>query len=201
MNWSFVSLILAVVLAAALTAPACAFEPDLIFQRGTLIGSIDGGGGEQSNLSGSSNQTGLSLWYVTARVGLLPFGTTFERPFRGAFEVAIGPVYQRYTEPVTAFYAGLAAFLRYHFTALGRFVPYIEVAGAMGGTDLRIREIDSDFAFWLAAGAGAEFFVTDRVAIYAGYRLVHISNGNTDTPNTGFEAHTAVGGVSIFYQK
>ncbi len=80
MNRSFASLILAVGLSVASTAPARAFDPDLVFQKGTLIGSIDGGGGEQSNLSGNDSQTGLSLWYVTARVGLLPFGTTFEGP-------------------------------------------------------------------------------------------------------------------------
>jgi opacity protein-like surface antigen len=200
MNRSLAVIILAVGVTLALTAPAVAFEPELVFQRGALVASVDGGGGEQSNLRGGT-QTDLSLWYAGARLGLLPFGITGPGPIRGAFEIGLGPIYQQYTEPVEAFYAGLAAVLRYHFTSLGRFVPYVEAAGAAGGTNLNIREIDSDFAFWLAAGAGAAVFVTNRAAIYAGYRLVHVSNANIDKPNSGFEAHTAVAGVSFYFDK
>jgi len=199
MSRPFRSIILGVGLVVSLAAPAAAFEADL--PRGTLVVSVEGGGGPQSNLRSETQRTDLTLWYAAARLGLLPFGTIGEGPIRGAFEIGIGPIYQRYTEPVKAYYAGLAAVLRYHFVALGRLVPYVEAAGAVGGTNLNIREIDSDFAFWLAAGAGASFFVTERTAVYAGYRLVHVSNGNTDTPNTGFEAHTGVAGVSFYFDQ
>jgi Lipid A 3-O-deacylase (PagL) len=199
MSRPFRSVILGAGLAVSLAAPAAGFEAD--FPRGTLVASVEGGGGHQSNLKGETQSTDLTLWYAAARLGLLPFGTAGEGPIRGAFEIGIGPIYQRYTEPVKAYYAGLAAVLRYHFVALGRVVPYVEAAGAIGGTNLNIREIDSDFAFWLAAGAGASFFVTERTAIYAGYRLVHVSNGNIDTPNTGFESHTGMAGVSFYFGK
>lgn len=198
MSRSFCSIILAVGLAVSLAAPVAAFEAD--FLPGTLVGSVEGGGGPQSNLRGGT-QTDLTLWYAAARLGILPFGTAGPGPVRGAFEIGIGPIYQQYTEQVEAYYAGLGLVLRYHFVALGRLVPYVEAAGAMGGTNLNIREIDSDFAFWLAAGAGLSFFVTDRTAIYAGYRLVHVSNGNIDKPNTGFEAHTGMAGVSYYFDR
>jgi opacity protein-like surface antigen len=185
-------------LVASLAAPVAAFDAD--FAPGTLVVSVEGGGGDQSNLTGET-KTDLTLWYAAARLGILPFGTAGPGPVRGAFEIGIGPIYQQYTEPVNAYYAGLGLFLRYGFVALGRLVPYIEAAGAVGGTNLNIREIDSDFAFWLAAGAGASFFVTERVAIYAGYRLVHVSNGNIDEPNTGFEAHTGMAGVSFYFDR
>ncbi len=186
-------------LAVVLAVPAAAFEAD--FPRGTLVVSAEGGGGAQSNLNPETNKTDLTLWHAAARLGILPFGTAGPGPVRGAFEIGIGPVYQQYTEPVEAYYAGLGVFLRYHFVALGRLVPYVEAAGAAGGTNLNIREIDSDFAFWLAAGAGASLFLTERTAIYAGYRLVHVSNGNIDKPNTGFEAHTGMAGVSFYFDK
>lgn len=200
MNRALLAVLLAVGLAVALAAPAAAFEADQVLRRGTLVASVEGGGGAQSNLRGET-QTDLTLWYTAARLGLLPFGTTGEGPFRGAFEIGVGPIYQRYTEPVKAYYAGLAAVLRYHFVSLGRLMPYVEAAGAAGGTSLRVREIDSDFAFWVAAGAGASFFVTERTAVYAGYRLVHVSNGKTDSPNTGLEAHTGMAGVSFYFDR
>ncbi|MGH7307693.1 MAG: acyloxyacyl hydrolase [Candidatus Rokuibacteriota bacterium] len=198
MSRSVCSTLLGVALVVSLAAPAAAFEAD--FPAGTLVGSVEGGGGPQSNFRGDT-QTDLTLWYAAARLGILPFGTTGPGPVRGAFEIGIGPIYQQYTEPVKAYYAGLGAFLRYHFVALGRLVPYVEAVGAAGGTNLNIREIDSDFAFWLAAGAGASLFVTERTAIYAGYRLVHVSNGNIDKPNTGFEAHTGMAGVSYYFDR
>lgn len=199
MNRSLSSMILGAGLVVGLVAPVAAFEVDL--PSGTLVVSVEGGGGAQSNIDSDTDKTGLTLWYGAARLGLLPFGTIGEGPIRGAFEIGIGPVYQQYTEPVQAYYAGLAAVLRYHFVALGRLVPYVEAAGAVGGTNLNIREIDSNFAFWLAAGAGASFFVTGRTAVYAGYRLVHVSNGNIDKPNTGFEAHTGMAGVSFYFDR
>src|SRR5207245_7598221 len=63
-----------------------------------------------------------------------------------------------------------AAVGRYHFLSLGRFVPYVELAGAAGGTTLRVREIDSAFTFLIFGGVGASYFLTDRIAPYVGYR-------------------------------
>ena len=42
-------------------------------------------------------------------------------------------------------------------------------------------------------------FVTDRTALYAGYRFQHISNANTDSPNRGINSHTGVVGLSILF--
>ena len=69
------------------------------------------------------------------------------------------------------YFAGLGFQLRWHFLSLGRFVPYLEGGASVGGTNLRVREIDSDLAFLLTFGAGASVFITDNVALYAGYRV------------------------------
>ncbi len=79
-------------------------------------------------------------------------------------------------------------------------MPYIELLAAAGGTNLKVMEINSSFAFWLAGGVGASYFVTDNMAFYAGYRLIHVSNGHTSDPNRGFEADTGVAGVSFYFK-
>ena len=162
--------------------------------------SVEGGGGSQFNLEGKRHQTGLDFWNTGVRFSLIPWGPVGPRILRGALEVGLEPFYQRYTDPVHAFFAGLAAVGRYHFLSLGRVVPYAELLLAAGGTDLRVREIDSDFAFLLQGGGGFSVFVTDQLAMYAGYRYQHVSNGNTDTPNRGFESHTGVAGVSYYFK-
>lgn len=186
---------------AALAAPARAFDNTQTFAKGTYVLSLEGGYGEQFNLQRQHRQTNIRFFNGGLRSSLMPFEPFGEGgPLHGTLELGLEPFYQRYTDPRPAFWAGLAAVARYHFLGLGRFVPYAEAAGAPGGTDLRVREIASDFSFLLLGGVGASLFVTDSTALYAGYRYEHNSNGNTSTPNRGWESHAGVAGVSYYFR-
>jgi hypothetical protein len=194
------ALLAAVVVALATAAPGAAFEPEQTLRKGTLVLSGEGSYGWQFELERKSDFTGLEFWDAGVRVGLFPFSTLGrEGPLHGALEVGLEPLYQQYVEPRRRFWAGLAAVARYHFLGLGRVVPFAEVAGSAGGTDLRVKEIRSSLAFLIFGGVGASVFVSDRSAVYAGYRWQHVSNGNTSRPNRGFEAHVAVLGMSLFF--
>jgi opacity protein-like surface antigen len=193
-----------VVLAAltAVTSLAQAFDPERTFAPGAFALSLGGGGGEQAGFSvrKGHNLEPLDLWWVDGRASWVPFGTVGrDGPFYGALETGLEPIYQQYFGRASGFWAGLGLAARYHFLALGRFVPYVEFGAAAGGTNLRVVEIDSSFAFRLYVGFGASLFVTDRTAVYAGYRMVHVSNGNTSQPNRGVEANTGVLGVSFYF--
>jgi lipid A 3-O-deacylase len=196
----FLTPVLAALLALALASAAAAFDADLTFKRGTFVISPEVGYGQQFDLEGKHDFTGLEFVNVGVRLGWLPVAPVGPDPLRGSVEVGLEPLYQRYVDPVDAFFAGLGVTLRYHFLSLGRVVPYAEVGAFAGGTDLRVAEIRSDFTFLLFAGAGASVFVTDRTAVYGGYRYQHVSNGNTDRPNRGLESHTGVVGVSFFFE-
>jgi len=192
-------LLLLVAIALAAT-PASGFDAKETFSKGRFVLSVEGGFGEQDNFN-RGLETGFEFWNAGVRLSLLPFGPSFEgTPLVGALEIGLEPFYQHYTEPRTFHFGGLAAVLRYHFLGLGRVVPYIEVFGAAGGTDLRSAEVDSDFTFLVQGGVGLSIFLTDSTAIYGGYRLQHVSNGNTSQPNRGFESHTGVFGLSVFFK-
>jgi Lipid A 3-O-deacylase (PagL) len=175
------------------------YDSNETFRKGAFVLSAEGGGGHQHDLEGHPDETGLTFLNGGVRLSFLPFGPTFRGPAYGALEIGLEPFAQGYIDPVRAYFAGLAAVGRYHFLSLSRFVPYVEVAGAAGGTTLRVREIDSTFTFLIFGGVGASYFLTDHTALYAGYRLQHVSNGNTSLPNRGFESHTGVAGVSIYF--
>jgi opacity protein-like surface antigen len=175
-----------------------AFDADAAFHKGGHVVSVEGGYGEQFDLWNASI-TGLDFFNAGVRLGFLPWGVIGAGPLKGAFEIGVEPFYQRFFEPDDAFFAGLGAVARYHFLPLGRLVPYVELAAAPGGTDLRVREQRTDVVFLLFGGTGASLFVTDRAAVYAGYRLQHISNAGTDSPNQGINSHTGVVGLSIFF--
>ena len=188
-------------LAVLIAAPAAlAFDPQQPFRQGSFVVSPEAGYGRQFNLEDKRVYTEVEFVNAGVRVGWLPFSPLGPGPLHGSLEVGLEPLYQRYTEPHDAFFAGLGLTGRYHFLSLGRFVPYVEAAAFAGGTDLKIREIASDFAFLLWVGAGVSYFVTDRTALYGGYRYQHVSNGNIERPNRGFESHTGVAGVSFFFE-
>jgi len=195
-----ITVMVALLLAAAAPAPAWAFDAEQTFKKGTFVLSGEGAYGWQFNLENKKSVTYLEFYDVGVRFSLLPFDPVGKDHFwYGALEVGFEPLYQKYTEPKPAFWAGLASVLRYHFLGLGRVVPYAELGAAAGGTDLEIREIDSSFAFLLFGGLGASLFVSDKTALYAGYRYQHVSNGNTSQPNRGFEAHVGVAGITFYF--
>jgi opacity protein-like surface antigen len=191
---------LAVLGLLALTATAHAYDPQQTFGQGSLVVSPEASYGRQLDLEGKTGFTGLEFVNAGVRFGWLPFSPAGPGPLYGSLEVGLQPLYQRYFEPVDAFFAGLGLTARYHFLGAGRLVPFVDLAAFAGGTDLEIREIRSDFTFLLWGGAGISYFVTDQTAVYGGYRYQHVSNGNTERPNRGFESHTGVLGVSFFFE-
>jgi hypothetical protein len=192
--------LLTMVATLGLAAPAAAYDAKETFKKGALAVAVEGGHGEQDNFEAHGLDTGLEFWNAGIRLSTIPFGPSGPGPLWGALEVGLEPFYQRYMDPLDAFFAGVGVALRYHFLSLGRVVPYLEAFAAAGGTDLETLEIDSNFTFLLHAGAGLSVFITDRAAVYAGYRLQHVSNGNTAEPNRGFESHGVVVGVSYFFR-
>src|SRR3989442_434900 len=146
-------------LALAAVAPsAVAFDSSVTFAKRTYVLSAEGSYGEQFNFEGFHDWSEIEYWNLGARVSILPFGPTGPSVLRGAFEVGLEPLYQNYTAPRRAFCAGLVAVSPYHFLSLRRLVPYADARVGAGGTDLKVREIDSNFSFLLWAGLGASGF-------------------------------------------
>lgn len=183
-----------------LVRPAPAFDAESVFARGTTIVDLQIGGGAVNNLEGHRTVSDISFLNATPRASYLPFSPFGSGALRSALEPGIEGWFQYYVSPRGATAEGLKLALRYHFIGLGRLVPYLELTGGAGGTSLRVREIDSTFTFATEAGAGLSYFLTDVVALNAGYRFQHISNGHTSSPNRGFNSDSGVVGVSFYFK-
>jgi lipid A 3-O-deacylase len=197
-RWEWVGVAALAVL--SLVRPAAAFDPEAAFARGTTIFGLQVGGGAVNNVEGQRTVSDISFITETPRLSYLffdPFGSGL---LRSAFEPGLEGWFQQYLSPHSATAQGLKVTGRYHFIGFGRFVPYLEVTGGAGGTSLRVPEIDSTFTFVVEAGAGLSYFITDALAINAGYRFQHISNGHTSNPNRGFESDSGVVGVSFHFK-
>jgi lipid A 3-O-deacylase len=104
-------------------------------------------------------------------------------------------------EPLTAYGAGLTPKLAYTATNFGRIRPLAEAGGGPMWTDLggRVPEQPGQFNFLVWAGVGAAYHITPTLALTAGYRVMHISNGGTSSPNSGLNFGLPFFGLS--YQR
>jgi hypothetical protein len=110
-------------------------------------------------------------------------------------------VYIQFREPILTHGVGFTPKFKYTFTSLERVRPYIEFTGGPFWTDLagRIPEESSRLNFILTAGVGLSYFLTNQVALNAGYRFQHISNAGMRYPNLGLNASLPYGGFSFFF--
>ncbi|HKX03441.1 MAG TPA: acyloxyacyl hydrolase [Methylomirabilota bacterium] len=191
---------MAAIAVLSLVRPAAAFDPDATFARGTTIFGLQIGGGVVDDVEAHRRVSDISFVNETPRVSYLFFSPFGSGLLRSAFEPGVEGWFQQYLSPHSATAEGLKLTGRYHLIGFGRFVPYLEAAAGAGGTSLQVPEIDSTFTFVLEAGAGLSYFVTDSLAVNAGYRFQHISNGHTSTPNRGFNSDSGVMGVSFYFK-
>jgi opacity protein-like surface antigen len=184
----------------ALAQPAPAYDAEATFAKGTTIFGLQIGGGAANNVEDHRTVSDISFVTATPRISYLFFAPFGSGLLRSALEPGLEGWFQYYLSPDTATAEGLKLALRYHFIGLGRLVPYLEGNAGAGGTSLRVPEIDSSFTFVLEAGAGLSYFVTDAIAVNAGYRFQHISNGHTADRNRGFNSDSGVLGVSFYFK-
>ena len=186
-------------LLVALPGPAAAFDAAAEFAKGTLILGLQINGGVQNNLQREPQTSGISFAGVEPRLSYLPFAPVGASWYAVAVEPGLEGWVQYYVHPQKAAAAGLKAALRLNAVGLGPVVPYLEGTAGAGGTGLDLVESRSVFTFVLEAGAGMSVFVAPGVAVNAGYRLQHVSNGGTSDANRGYNAHTGIVGVSLFF--
>jgi opacity protein-like surface antigen len=156
-------------------------------------------GGAQENVEGWRDFSGISFAGFTPRLSYLPFAPFGSGWYATAVEPGVEGWFQYYLSPRCAAAGGLKAALRLHAIGFGRLVPYFDLNAGAGGTGLDVHESQSAFTFVLEAGPGVSLFLAPRLAVNAGYRFQHFSNGNTSRPNRGYEAQSGVLGVSVFF--
>jgi len=80
-----------------------------------------------------------------------------------------------------------------------KWAPFV-FAGAgfsVGNWHKTAREISTAFEFIMQTGGGIEYFLDNGQSVSFNYRLLHLSNANIKTPNTGLNAHIFSVGFSF----
>jgi hypothetical protein len=181
-------------------APAAALEAAQSFSRGTTIVTLQATGGAQANVENFRDASDIAFVGFAPRLSYLPFDPFGSSWYQATLEPGVEGWFQNYLHPQHALAGGLKAVLRLHGLGFGPFVPYVEIAGGAGATGLDTPESRSTFTFVLEAGPGLSVLLSRDLAVTAGYRFQHFSNGNTSRPNRGYEGHSGVVGVSFFFR-
>ena len=119
---------------------------------------------------------------------------------RGNFELLAEPTLVHFSsrsESATA--VGLSAVLRWIFATDWVVRPYLEVEGGILAGQLEFRQTTCDVNYVLGGGPGLLWFLSDQVAITAGYRFQHISNARSCDKNLGLNSSLFTAGISYFF--
>lgn len=104
-----------------------------------------------------------------------------------------------FTEPETAFLAGLNLTFRQHLTSNRKLAPYVEFGTGINLTDLNIRELNGAFQFTLQGGAGIRASIGETKDLTLSARWYHLSNADTQLPNIGLNNYLILLGYTQLY--
>ena len=119
---------------------------------------------------------------------------------KGTLSFVIEPQFNRVTEPEKDIEFGIGVGVQYSYPLAERFSPYI--VGVVGPHYLNLATETQarGFIFSCTIGAGSYFFLTKDIALNIGYRLRHMSNAYTRSPNHGIDSNFAIAGLSVFFK-
>ena len=166
-------------------SPALAEEPTSVLSGRQTVGVVVGGMLPVRVMDGQSSKLNGVAVHPSWQIALTdPIGDGW---WSGSIALGVEAAFLGIAEPTSAYGVGVTPKVVYTLTSFGRLKPYVEGGGGPLWTnfDGRIPEQGSDFNFLAWGGAGANYDLTARWALNAGLRFSHISNADTDSPNTG----------------
>ena len=166
-------------------SPALAEEPTSVLSGRQTVGVVVGGMLPVRVMDGQSSKLNGIAVHPSWQIALTdPIGDGW---WCGSIALGVEAAFLGIAEPTSAYGVGVTPKVVYTLTSFGRLKPYVEGGGGPLWTnfDGRIPEQGSDFNFLAWGGAGANYDLTARWALNAGLRFSHISNADTDSPNTG----------------
>ncbi len=117
---------------------------------------------------------------------------------RPAFAIEFVPVMAFITSGRTTWALGTNIMYEHHFAVSGRVLPVWKLgAGALYAAN-PIPEGETAFNFTVLTALGVDVMITEKDALFLGYRAHHVSNANIGNVNPGINVHTIVFGVSFY---
>lgn len=148
-----------------------------------------------------SDPDNLALYPAFVRIGFNINSLVGIEGRQSTLQLALEPFVNSISDPKAGVETGCSVGLRYLHKLSGPVDLFTEASVAPMYLSIRSAEQgDAGFNFLIQAGGGLQYKVSDRVAIFAGYRFRHISHaGLSDRPNVGINSNAIVAGLSWSY--
>ena len=148
-----------------------------------------------------SDPDNLALYPEFVRIGFNINSLLGIEGLQSTLQLTLEPFFNSISDPKAGFETGCGVGLRYLHKLSGPVDLVTEASFAPMYLSIRSAEQgDAGFNFLTQEGGGLQYKVSDRVAIFAGYRFRHISHaGLSDRPNAGINSNAIVAGLSWLY--
>ncbi len=170
-----------------------------IFQSGRYEVSLMSGlmfspiGADRNRATEDYTVTGLQVGRMLSDVG----GSGW---YRGNWELALEAFGGAVVKGRGSYVAGGTLWARYNFVQPDwQVVPYFQMGGGAGGTDMDRRLIGETFNFNLDAAAGMRWFISEECALNLEFRYQHTSNATIAKHDLGINAVGPLVGISFFF--
>ncbi|MGD8329322.1 MAG: acyloxyacyl hydrolase [Acidobacteriota bacterium] len=98
----------------------------------------------------------------------------------------------------TVWGVGANLIYEHHFAVKGRVLPVWKLGAGILYTNHAVPEGETRRNFSLLTALGVDFMVSERSALFVGYRFHHVSNANTGYRNPGINVHSIIVGLSFY---
>jgi len=117
----------------------------------------------------------------------------------GRLDFSVEPFASGITQPERNVEGGCNFLLKYCFPLTARVMPFLK--GGLGALYMsqHTPEQSTQWNFLPQAGLGADFLLTDKVALTCEGRFRHLSNAGFKQPNHGIQVIQYLGGISYFF--
>ncbi len=115
-----------------------------------------------------------------------------------AFAIEFVPVMAFITSGQTTWALGANLMYEHHFAVSGRVLPVWKLGAGALHASTPIPEGETAFNFTALTALGVDVMITEKDALFLGYRFHHVSNANIGNRNPGINVHTIVFGVSFY---
>jgi hypothetical protein len=179
-------------------AAAASAEERLRF--GTKDVSIAGGYSFSHSTAGRPDLESVDSFQLIPHFGYVLSDERGPGWVRGNFELLAEPTLVHLSsrsESATA--VGLSLLARWIFATDWVVRPYLEVGGGILAGQLEFRQTNCDVNYVLEGGPGLLWFLSDQLAVTAGYRFQHISNARSCDKNLGLNSSFFSVGISYFF--
>jgi opacity protein-like surface antigen len=128
------------------------------------------------------------------------WGENFGSILRGHPSVAIEflPVMAFVETGQTTWGVGANLLYEHHFAVKGRILPVWKLGAGFLYTNHEIPRDETRHNFSALTALGVDLMVTERSALFLGYRFHHVSNANTGGVNPGINVHSVIFGLSFY---